>query len=374
MRLMDGTGCGSIGRGTFPDGSTGARSTVDLKSLALPSPGGVPRPVDETRYRLREFLDRDFAFVVDVSHRLNPERKTTEQEFRHWDAILRAPPMFYRVLVVEEESTGTGVGFGQLMTDLDTVSSSVLWLDVEVHPDHQHRGIGRHLTDALTAEARKRGTLGLWAWTRVDRPRDVAFAERQGFREVRRRWDSWLELPAPGYSSVPDRTEMLSREGLEFTTLADEGPDREDVRRRLLPLFNEALADEPRVGSYTPTPYERFVSFNFEVPGFLPEAFFLARKADRYVGVSSLELLPAEPGVLHQIFTGTLREFRGHGIATELKRRTVAYGQEHGFRFIRTSNDSLNRPMWAINEKLGYRRKVEHAQLEKALGPAPRVE
>jgi mycothiol synthase len=342
--------------------------------ISLPSPSGIPRAVDATRYRLREFLDRDFAVRVDVSHRLNPERKHTEEEFRRWDAILRTPPMVYRVFVVEEQSTGTGVGLGELGTDHDIVDPSFLWANVEVDPDHQHRGIGRYLADVLLAEARNHGARVLWTWARVDRPRDVAFAEQQGFRVVRRRWDSWLELPAPGYASIPDRTDALAREGIEFTTLAKEGPDREDVRRRLLTLFNEALADEPRVGPYTPATYEQFVSLNLEGPGFLPEAFFLARKDDRYVGVSNLELLPGEPGVLHQIFTGMLREFRGRGIATELKRRTVAYAQERGFRSIRTSNDSLNHPMWAINVKLGYHRKVENAQFEKFLVPPAHVE
>jgi mycothiol synthase len=323
--------------------------------------------VDETRYRLREFVDQDFATQVEVSHRLNPERTYTEKEVRRWNAILRTPPMVYRMFVVEERSTGTAVGFGELATDHDSGDPSVLWADVEVDPDHQRRGIGRHLADALSTEARDRGARTLWAMTRVDRPRDIAFAERQGFHELRRRWDSWLDLPARGYASIPNRTDALARESIEFTTLAEEGPAREDVRRRLLPLFNEATADEPRVGSYTPATYEWFVSMNLEGPGFLPEAFFLARKDDRYVGVSNLEILHGEPGVLQQIFTGTLREFRGRGVATELKRRTVAYAQEHGFRAIRTSNDSLNHPMWAINAKLGYHRRVEHAHFGRSL-------
>jgi GNAT superfamily N-acetyltransferase len=229
--------------------------------------------MDATRYRLREFLDRDFAIRADISHRLNPERKQTEEEFRHWDAIRRTPPMVYHVFVVEEQSTGTGVGFGELEIDPDIVDPSQLWVEVEVDPDHQHRGIGRYLADALAREAQNRGAQVLWAGARVDRPRDVTFAERRGFREVRRRWDSWLELPALGYASIPDRTDSLAREGVEFTTLAQDGPDREEVRRRLLPLFNEALADEPRVRPYTPATYEQFVLLNFEGPGFLSEAF-----------------------------------------------------------------------------------------------------
>jgi len=326
--------------------------------------------MDATRYRLREFLDKDFAARADISHRLNPKRKQTEQEFRHLDALHRAPLMVYRVFVVEEQATGSAVGFRVVATDPEIIDPSRLWAEVEVDSNHQHRGIGQYLAEAMAGEARNRGALVLWAGVRVDRPRDLAFAERRGFRKVRRRWDSWLELPAPGFSSIPDRTDALAREGVEFTTLANEGPDREEVRKRLLLLFNEAVADEPRIGTYTPATYAQFVSTYFEGPGFLAEGFFLARQGERYIGVSKLELLPGEPKVLYQTFTGTLREFRGRGIATELKRRTVAYAQEHAFRAIRTSNDSLNYPMWAINAKLGYRRKVERVQLEKPV-PAP---
>jgi len=37
-----------------------------------------------------------------------------------------------------------------------------------------------------------------------------------------------------------------------------------------------------------------------------------------------------------------------------LKLRAVAYAKERGFREIRTWNDSINRPMLAINEALGF--------------------
>lgn len=323
--------------------------------------------MDESRYHLREYLERDYASQARVSHRLNPERQITEQELRRWEKILRTPPSVFHPFVVEERSSGTGVAFGQLMTESDAVDPRFLWAGASVDPDHQGQGVGRYLADVIEQEARRRRTVGLWARARADRPRDLAFLERRGFRERGRRWRARLELPATGYSSIPRREDVLGAEGIEFTTLAEEGPARPDVQKRVHELFAAVEADEPRAGVYTSLTFEQFVTVNLEGPGFLPSAFFLARNGGRYIGLSNLELLPGEPGVLHQVLTGTLREFRGRGIATELKRRTAEFAQTHGFRSIRTENDSRNEPMWAINQKLGYRQEVVLVEWGKTL-------
>ncbi len=325
--------------------------------------------MDEARYRFRKHLDVDYVAEVRVSHRLNPERRHTVDELRRWTTMLETPPFFFRRYVVEDLSSGVAVGFGGVYTDLDVQDPSRLWVDVVVDLDHQGRGIGRALAEKAEEEAWGAKAVAVLAQARSDRPRDMEFVTRRGYEERRRNWQSRLDLPAPGYANFPRRAEELARDGVEFTTLAGEGHERIDVRQRVHRLLNAALEDEPRLGPFTPSTYEQFVQWNLEGPGFLPEAFFLARKEGRYVGMSNLELLPAEPSVLHQVFTGTLREFRGRGIASELKRRTVEYGQEHGFRAIRTSNDSLNHPMWAINQKLGYRRKVPRVVSEKIWEP-----
>jgi mycothiol synthase len=327
--------------------------------------------MDETRYRLREFLDRDFGPLTRISNALRPERHYSEEEYRRWDAIGRTPPMVHRAAAVEERATGEAVAFGEVGTDLDTQDPRSLWVGVSVDPDHQGRGVGRHLADWADAEATRLGATTVWAMTRADQPRALRFPERRGFRDRRHQWESLLDLPAVGYDRVPRRAEALEREGIRFTTLAAEGADRREVREAVHGLFNAVLEDEPRLGRFTPTRYDQFVELNLMSPGFLPEAFFLARTADQYVGVSNLERFSEHPEALHQILTGTRREFRGRGIATELKRRGVEYGQEHGYRSIRTTNDSRNQPIWAINEKLGFRRQVEFVQFEKTVTSAP---
>jgi len=55
-------------------------------------------------------------------------------------------------------------------------------------------------------------------------------------------------------------------------------------------------------------------------------------------------------------FTGVDREYRGRGLATLLKLATIEFVQRNGIAAMRTTNDTVNYPMVAVNEKLGYRR------------------
>jgi len=53
--------------------------------------------------------------------------------------------------------------------------------------------------------------------------------------------------------------------------------------------------------------------------------------------------------------TAVRRAWRGHGLATALKLRTIAYAIDQGLAALETGNDEGNLAMQAVNRRLGYR-------------------
>ncbi len=322
-------------------------------------------------YRLRPLEDNDVPALARIFTEQLPEQSMTAEEYRYILTSLRAPPQITYEVVAEAPETREVVAVAELRTRSSAFDPRRFWAGILVDPAHEGRGLGRRLAEHLIAEARARDAWCLVTDVRADRPRHLRFFERSGFVERRRTWQSRLDVSRPTPGAVSDRTEALRSEGIECTTLAELGSDRPEVRERLYQLHAAASADVPRMGTYTPEAREDFFQWTFASPGFLPEAYFLAVRDDTYVGLSNLESTRGEPGVLMQVFTGTRPEWRGRGIATELKRRGIEYARTHGYREIRTHNDTTNAPIWAINRHLGFAKHLEFVVGDLSLGPRP---
>lgn len=317
-------------------------------------------------YSIREFQPRDYPEESHVWSEIEPGMRFSAEEIRRFDEVAFTPPMVSFKIVAEERSFGKAVAFGYLQSDIESFDPHTFWVDVAVAAEHRRRGLGLALAGAINLEAGRRNARRLWAGVRADDPRAVRFLSHQGFSERRRTWRSNLDLA--GAENLPDRTELLTREGISFTTLAEENMESTEFLRDLYDLSVSTSTDEPRIGPYTPLTFERWVELEIREPWLLPEAYFLAREGGRFVALSTLRRSEVEPGTLIQAFTGTRAEFRGRGIATELKRRGLEYGRRHGYQRIRTGNDSLNHPMLAINRRMGFLPERERIVSEKDLG------
>ena len=74
---------------------------------------------------------------------------------------------------------------------------------------------------------------------------------------------------------------------------------------------------------------------------------------DRPVAFSHLRVAPGGRAV--NDMTGTLRDYRGRGLATLAKRATLVNAARRGVELVSTDNHETNGPMLRVNEKLGYR-------------------
>lgn len=314
--------------------------------------------MDRKEYAVRPFEPRDYGAVARLSAEVNPKLQATAEEIEHWDEMYRAPHMVDEKWMVEDRHTNVVVAYAQMTHNAYTYHPQKLWVNVIVTKDYRGRGIGRVLTDLLESEAAAHRVSHFWTSVRSDDARSLEFARRQGFVEKRRVWTSTLDLSSAPVPARNERADLLEREGVTFTTLSAEGAADEEVRRRIHDLVMDASRDVPRAGEFTPVSYEQFVG-EWESPSFLPDGFFLARYGDAYVAMSNVERDLTQPDTMRVGFTCTRVPYRGRGIATELKRRTIEFVRSRGVRYFRTVNDSLNKPMWGINEKAGFRVSLE---------------
>jgi len=301
---------------------------------------------------LRPFREADYPTFVALSNESYPDYGWALEEVRHWDADWRPDGFFQRRVIAEE--AGVPVGYSEVSHSRGQFVPANYNLDVVVRPSARRRRIGLALyADAEQVLLERRAH---WARNGVkeSRSESVAFARKIGAVERKRDWESRLDLasfdPAP-FAKAPERAAAA---GVRITTLADEMEKDPGAVRRAYELVSVARIDVPGLDPATPTPFERFEEEVLRAPYALPEAYFIAIRAGRYVGKSALAKEGTDPGVIQQQLTAVLRDERGKGIAMALKLRTVEYAGSHGFREIRTWNDSLNRPMLAINEALGF--------------------
>lgn len=315
---------------------------------------------------IRPFEDADFPALAELRNANFPENPVTAETLRfQWESL--DPAKFYRERhVAVDPSTGRLVATTSFSHNVEMFHSDKYECGIGVHPDYQRRGIGAQLWELLYERLRARGAIlargGVWE----KYPYSVAFAERLGFREKRRSWQSILEVESVNLQEYAHRWERVREQGIVLTTLAEEQQRDPECLRKLYVLSNTLLRHTPLPDVPTDPPYEMFLRWTVENPKSIPEALFIARDGDRYVGLSHLGKSD-ETDALNQWFTGTDPDYMGRGIAWALKLNTVKFAQEHGYKRIKTWNDTENQRMLSINLRLGYQPQPAWITMEKDL-------
>ena len=304
---------------------------------------------------LRPFRESDYERMIEIRNLLFPDYRISLDEMRHWDSTWEADK-YFKLRVMAEDAAGQVVGFGQTNHMPHQFHADKYELDVQVDPSHQRRGYGGVLFNSLLETVKERGAAVVRAQTKESKPESIAWLERRGFKEIQRYWESRLEVAAFDFAAFSTAIERALSQGVTFTTLAEEGPDDPAAKRRMYELDREIMRDVPAPEPITDTSYESFVKGTFENPNFMPEAWFLAKVGESYVGLSNLWKSQELDDVYYQGLTGVLREHRGKGIAMALKMQGLEFVRSRGIREVRTWNNTRNRPMLRINEAMGFQK------------------
>ena len=316
--------------------------------------------------QIRPFCEDDCARCVEIANLSRPESAIAEDRLRQDDAQWDAS-RYFQVRLVAEDAGGRAVGWGQIGHTPWQYEPHKQELVLRVDPAYQRQGFGSALYEHLLIEASAHGARVIRSAVFETHPEGIEFLTHRGFTELQRMWRSRLDVDAFDDSRFDGAEERVRAQGIAITTLAAERQLNEDAVRKAYELRSTCFATVPSLDPLTPLPYDMFVRASMDAADALPDAHFLAKDGERYVGETCLVHMPQRTVRLHHAFTGVLPEYRGRGIALALKLQAVRYARERGERFISTGNHSQNRPMLAINEALGFQKQLTMIEFVKRL-------
>ncbi len=300
---------------------------------------------------IRPFTGDDYAAFAALRNAAFPEYPLTVEEWQHIDRHRDPKCRFVRFVA---ERDGRIVGSSQYGNMTWMFHPQKFYVHVTVHPECEPQGIGRTLYRYLIEQLAPFEPLALRCEVREDMVSAVRFAKRNGFREEMRVWESRLDVQAFDSAPYAQALERTAAQGISIKTFRELEADP-DRNHKLHALITEIDRDVPAPEPITPVPFDVWLSNTLEAPSLLPDAFLVALDGDEYVGLSQLWHRQGN-NALDNGLTGVKRSHRRKGIALALKVRNILHAQAEGYQLIMTSNESNNRPMLSINERLGFRK------------------
>jgi mycothiol synthase len=270
----------------------------------------------------------------------------TDDEYEAWRAVrlavepgsrthgleeLRAQDSSDRLLLLAVED-GDVVGSG-IADRAETAGAG--FVTPRVLPEHRRLGVGSALLHALAEHCS--GLHVSTMSTHVDDEGSLAFADHFGFVEVDREVEQVRAVgdePAP--SAPPAGIGVI------------DASQRPDLWAACFERFGkEVLAD---FALYTPLEISA-EQWNAEWGG---DPMWLALFDDEVIGCAGLNRDTDRPERAENALTAVSRAWRGRGVASHLKRRTLHWAALNGLEEIYTWTQAGNSSMLRLNEHLGY--------------------
>lgn len=190
---------------------------------------------------------------------------------------------------------------------------------------------------------------------------ELEWARKEGFEISGHIFESQLDLSLFKTDSYSSLINELTSSGIKFTTLADY-PQDQSIQERFWDFWWELAQDVPGMSDKPRPENEQMINLtkDYEKKGFI-----LAVDGMVWVAMSMVLQESAETG--YNSMTGVHPQYRGRGLAKAIKGKAIEYALQNGMKFLRTNNDSKNKPMLAVNQRFGYEQKPGFYVLTKRL-------
>ena len=283
---------------------------------------------------VRDGTSEDFGSATELLNRVWPHRVGSERALRHTAA---SEPPDARRRYWAAEAGGKLVGWATATIDYESSSRPGV-LQVCVAPEARTAGLGTALLERCEAHLAGLDVATVRSSTTPD-DASRSFAAAHGFRHTHTTRISGVDPRTIEPPSVPP--------GVELHVLAELDP------HAVFELDAEAMRDIPGAGATDDLSFEQWFADYWRHPDTDLDASVAVVIDGRPVAFSHLRVGPRGRAVTDM--TGTLRAYRGRGLALLAKRATLVHAARRGVVLVLTENDETNAPMLSVNEKLGYR-------------------
>lgn len=280
---------------------------------------------------IRERCGDDIPDAVRLLNQVHPTYVITEAGTRH--RLLGAPTEARRTWWAARDGDAL-VGWATAGVNHETSARSG-FVGVAVLPSHRRCGIGTNLLERALAHLEDSTRIGADAYEA-----GRSFAERHGFRHTHTRRLSGVD------PRTVDTGELHTAEA-QIVSLREVGPEQTFI------VDAESVLDEPGDDLLDALEYGQWVHDYWEHPDFDFDVGRAAVVDGRAAAVAYVIVDPESHRAL-SAYAGTLRAYRGRGLARLAKLGVMRRLAELGITLVVTENDETNAPMLAINERIGY--------------------
>jgi GNAT superfamily N-acetyltransferase len=297
---------------------------------------------------IREATLDDAAAVARLSTIVYPAELSTARGLRHmWQAV---PERAGRRMWVHEEGSEV-VGFAAATLAVNSSEPGAAVGNVYVHPERRRRGLGAALWEPTEERLRDLGATHVNSFG-LDEEASRSFMGARGFEVTYVQRMSRLDLRTLGPPpDLPGGVELVP-----YAVLEDPRPVYE--------LEAETLRDVPGDQPLDDVRWEDWLERWWHHPELDAEASLLVLVGGEPAAFTTL-ISDIESGRAASAMTGTSRRFRGRGLALLVKHHALARAAERGIVEATTENDEQNRPMLAVNERLGYQPTASNATFSR---------
>jgi RimJ/RimL family protein N-acetyltransferase len=217
------------------------------------------------------------------------------------------------------------------------------------------QGLGSLLYNHLLVQAAELGVRTLRTRLRDNCDHAIRFADRRGFVQKWYSIEMMLNLTTWNDQKYKPILNSLRDQGFHFTNMAELG-DNQDARRKLFALNNSAAATDPGSGGIPPwASFEEFERDVCNSSWYHPDGQIVAidTHTGDWVAMSAITVFAGSDHA-YNLFTGTDVRYRGRKLAQAVKTIALCKARTFGLGVVRTSHNSENVAMIAIDTELGY--------------------